>query len=343
MAAETGKPGRGFNPPRLLKPAHVQSVLASLKLRRPFVVRQARPLLRRSRPHILDCGKGVRLQAWLAVQDGPAEGLAVLIHGWEGSMDSLYLLSAAGRLWRRGYDVVRLNLRDHGPTHHLNRELFNSCRIREVVAAVAEIQRRFNRGSPLVLGGFSLGGNFALRVAARAPANGVRLERVVAVSPVLHPPRTIIALETGWWLYRNYFLSKWRRSLALKLQHFPDLYDPAAVARCRTLTELTRYFVAHHTRYDTMADYLEGYSIIGPALADLTVDATVIFSRDDPVNPSADLARLAPSPCLAVEITDCGGHNGFFGDWQLSSWAERRMADIFDSRPETAGMFRETA
>ena len=34
------------------------------------------------------------------------------------------------------YDVARLNLRDHGDSHHLNDEIFHSCRIAEVVGAV---------------------------------------------------------------------------------------------------------------------------------------------------------------------------------------------------------------
>ena len=76
--------------------------------------------------------------------------------------------------WRRpcsthGFEVVRLNLRDHGATHHLNRELFHSCRLPEVVGAVRALALRFP-GMPLVLAGFSLGGNFMLRVAAHREA-----------------------------------------------------------------------------------------------------------------------------------------------------------------------------
>jgi len=36
-------------------------------------------------------------------------------------------------------DVIQLHLRDHGPSHHLNRELFNSARLPEVVAAVRRV------------------------------------------------------------------------------------------------------------------------------------------------------------------------------------------------------------
>ena len=41
--------------------------------------------------------------------------------------------------------ALRLNLRDHGTTHHLNRELFHSCRLPEVVGAIQALARRFER------------------------------------------------------------------------------------------------------------------------------------------------------------------------------------------------------
>ena len=95
-----------------------------------------------------------------------ARDLVILLHGWEGSADSMYVLSLGSYLFELGCDVYRLNFRDHGPSHHLNEEIFHSCRLDEVVGAVRAIQRalRSTRRST----GFSLGGNFALRVAARA-------------------------------------------------------------------------------------------------------------------------------------------------------------------------------
>ena len=36
--------------------------------------------------------------------------------------------------------MVRLNLRDHGDSHHLNPGIFHSCRIAEVVGAVQRLQ-----------------------------------------------------------------------------------------------------------------------------------------------------------------------------------------------------------
>src|SRR5262249_3966752 len=129
-----------FRPPRALRNAHVQSVLASSFLRRWLRRGPRASLERTAAEHILDCGHGVRLQGFHSPQNlaARARALVVLLHGWEGSSQSTYMGHTAARLLGAGCDVFRLNFRDHGATHHLNRELFHSCRIDEVVGAVAE-------------------------------------------------------------------------------------------------------------------------------------------------------------------------------------------------------------
>ena len=73
--------------------------------------------------------EGVRLLGYHTESAGPkSRGLVVMLHGWEGSADSTYILSVAPKLIAAGYSVFRLNFRDHGDSHHLNRELFHSCR-----------------------------------------------------------------------------------------------------------------------------------------------------------------------------------------------------------------------
>ncbi len=77
----------------------------------------------------------------------------------------------------------------------------------------------------LTIAGFSLGGNFALRVAARAPTAGIALERAIAICPVLRPHSTMDVLEQGSFIYHQYFISKWKESLRLKQRIFPQRYD----------------------------------------------------------------------------------------------------------------------
>lgn len=326
MAAELGPE---FAPSGLIANSHLQSILPSSPLRRRLLRRRAAPLLSASRDLLLDCGEGVRLHGWYAPQpSGAARGLVVLIHGWEGAGDSSYLLSSAMRMYTEGWSVIRLHLRDHGPSHALNVELFHSNRIGEVVGAVARIAELFP-ALPLCLGGFSLGGNFALRVAARADAAGIHLARVMAVCPVLDPASTLDAMEHGPQLYQRYFMAKWRRSLQIKARLFPQHYRFGDLRRFRNLREMTAAFVLDFSEYADLASYLAGYAIVGDALATVTAPTLLVAASDDPVIPARDLPRLAHPAALTVVATRHGGHCGFLPSMLGASWIDDQMAAWF--------------
>jgi len=317
-----------FNPPVWMRSPHLQSALVSLPVRRRFVERRAAALLKSSKEHLLDCGDGVTLQSFHsnpAEQTGrPSAGIVVLVHGWEGSSGSLYMLSLAQSLFNVGFEVVRLNLRDHGATHHLNREIFHSCLLPEVVGAVKRIEEMY-AGKRLHLAGVSLGGNFMLRVAARAGEAGLNIGKVVAISPVLDPVETLHALETGLSLYHWYFIRKWNRSLMKKQAAWPDYYDFAEFLRLTSLRNKTAEMVAKFTQFASLDDYLNGYSITGDRLATLTAPATIITAQDDPIIPARGLERLNPSPYLKVTLTRYGGHCGFFDTLSGTTWLEKRL------------------
>lgn len=282
-----------------------------------------------ARPEILDCGDA-RLLGFYSPGPGPSRGLVVLLHGWEGSADSRYMLTSGALAHRLGFDVFRLNFRDHGATHALNEGLFHSCRLDEVVAAVARAAERYPAPRTVLLG-YSLGGNFALRVAARAAGAGLRLDRVIAICPVLCPHSTMRALENGLWIYRRHFLGRWRRSLLAKAAAFPDLYDFGDLTRFRTLTATTEYFVERYTEFGSLAAYLDGYTLTGDVLAGLDVPTRLIAARDDPVIPSADLDRIARSPALEITLAPGGGHCGFIENLRLGSWLDRQLTAELDA------------
>ena len=290
---------------------------------------------------LLDCGDGVRLQAFHASPAGSDEAapggdrkVAVLLHGWEGSADSTYMLSLAQTLFAAGHDVVRLNLRDHGATHHLNRELFHSCRLPEVVGAVQAIARRF-AGRPLLLAGFSLGGNFMLRVAAHAEARHLPIERVMAVSPVLDPAVTLDTLERGFPVYHGYFVRKWSRSLSTKQLAWPGHYDFDELLKTRSLREMTRELVLAHTEYPTMEDYLAGYAITGDRLTTLAAPAIIVTALDDPIIDATDLSRLARVPRLRIMTAAHGGHCGFIENLGDHTWIDAQVVNLLSRNPDS--------
>ena len=319
-----------FRPPAWLRNRHLQSVLPSLPIRRGPALRRAQAVLAASRQLVLDCGEGVRLMGWYA--DPPASAaieprrLAVLLHGWEGSSESLYILSIAQLLHERGFAVMRLNLRDHGGTHALNEGLFHSCRVLEVVGAIRRLQALFP-AAQVSLAGYSLGGNFMLRVGARAAGAGLRIARIVAVCPVLDPAMTLAALETGPAIYRQYFLFKWKRSLRAKQAAWPAAYDFREMLGDRSLTSMTERMVLRHTEFPDLASYLRGYAVTGDALAGLRVPARIVTSRDDPMILAQDLERLARPPALELTVTARGGHCGYMDSLRGPSWIDRLIVE----------------
>lgn len=327
-----------FTPTGWLANAHFQSIVPSLSLRRPFVASRARQMLAVADTQIVDCGDGVRLLGHYSSQAAagrpPARDLAILLHGWEGSSDSVYVLSLGSHLFDQGCDIFRLNFRDHGPSHHLNEDIFHSCRLDEVVGAVRSIQRSLPERRTTIAG-FSLGGNFALRVAAKAPQAGIELKRAVAVCPVLRPHSTMEVLENGWFIYQQYFINKWKRSLRRKQQCFPKRYDFSKILAQRTIRSMTELLVRNFSEFSDLDAYLNGYAITGDALEHLAVPSHILISLDDPIIPAHDLQNLARSPNLHVTSIANGGHCGFMDSFNGASWADRQIANImFGQMPE---------
>jgi len=338
--AELQQRAATFDPPRLLRSAHVQTIAASVPPRSWLIQRRAALLLSRARPMLLDCGDGVQLQAFHSPQvpnrrasDG--RRLAILLHGWEGSVESPYVLSAAALLYQHGYALVRMNLRDHGGTQALNRGLFHSCRLPEVVGAVRALSAQFP-AARLYLGGFSLGGNFMLRVAADAAAPD-SIAGVVAVSPVLDPEATLTALERGLAIYRRYFVRRWTRSLRLKQRAWPGERDYDPLIRSQDLRRMTADLVQQCTDFGSLEAYLRGYAITGSRLESLRFPAHLLLAADDPIIPVAGLPALAHSGQLRIVRTGHGGHCGFIDFWRRPSFADRYMLEHFGQFERAGG------
>lgn len=279
-----------------------------------------------TRELILGGGDDVRLQAWHSHVPGTTPtGLALLLHGWEGSAESSYMRMATARLLGQGFDVVRLNFRDHGNTHHLNPGIFHSCRIGEVVHAAADVARRFP-GLPLVAAGYSLGGNFVLRLALHAPDAGLPLQHVAAVCPVLDPAVTMESIEHGPAMYDWYFRRKWTGSLRRKRALFPELADCDDDVLKLDIRSLTGWLVDRHTDFASLQDYFDGYSIAGQRLAGLRVPASILMAQDDPVIPFATFEHWQLPAHARLETARWGGHCGFLENLRGDGFSERWVA-----------------
>ena len=314
-----------FRPAWYLQNGHVQTILASS----PWRAWGRNRMRDAARAVVIAAGENIRLLGYHSPQkSNKAPGQVILLHGWEGSADSTYILCTGKALYRRGYDIFRLNFRDHGDSHHLNQGLFYAVLLEEVFQAVRQICMQAD-GKPVFLVGFSLGGNFALRIARRMLQTPVdNLYHVAAISPVLDPAKSTFKVDQ-YPVIRRYFLNKWHRSLKKKQQLFPDDYDFRPLMSLKTVQAVTDYLLDKYSDFDSAAEYFRAYSLLQDAIEHLPVDTTIITAKDDPIIPVEDFYQLKLSQGTNLFIHACGGHNGFIDGFLLKSWYEKQLADLF--------------
>lgn len=313
-----------FTPPGLLRNTHVQSILASVSPRRRQWRRRDSRMEQAATRHVFDCGDGIRLVGFHSPHPR-SRGLVVLIHGWEGCHESVYLYAMACALYAADYSVLRLNLRDHGDSHALNELPFHSARMAEVLGAVKAGQR-LEPGVPLYCVGYSLGGNFALRVGLMGPATGVEPALSIGISPAINPGATLEAIDGGSAIYRKYFLKRWRQTLQKKSDAWPGHFDFSNLDRLRSFVEVTHHFVEQHTEYPSYETYLGAYTLTPEMLMNAPSPVAVITAQDDPVIPFADFDGLRVTGSLKALATPThGGHCGFIENWRMHGWADRQV------------------
>ncbi len=347
----TGKAGldrvsTSFVPHPLIRSGTLQTVLSTFNLESAVA-----PVLANERPILLDSGRDilevepdrpVRLLAYYnqTVRE-ERRGLVLLLHGWQGCSHSNYNLMTATALLDAGYDVIRLNLRDHGPNlhvdaHALNTGVFLGTMIEEAAAAGRQAARMAG-DRPFFIVGASLGGNFALRMAqAHGEEPFHNLQHVIAFSPALNPDRATRAIDEKLG-YQLYFRRRWAYSLNRKQALFPELYDFSAVMNTPSIYEMTEILARESGLYDSAADYFSRYTLNGDAFEDLTVPTTIVTALDDAVIPAVDVYSLAPHPLLDIRIERYGGHVGWIDLFPFRHHLPQMLLSILDKQAGSGG------
>ena len=310
---------RSFQPAFGLSNPNLQTIVSSVgrKIIKPAWLQE---FTRRSQHRDIHV-QGQHLTAQYDYSHNDDDALVMIIHGWLGSADSSYVLSTAHALQTSGFHVARLTLRDHGGTADLNEGLFHSAMTDEVVAAAEFIMDDFGRNTAGLVG-FSMGGNFALRLAAALPQL-----HALAICPAISPQHTVEQIGRSV-IYERYFLGKWRTLWQQKQAAFPHLYDFSSMNRLGSIHALTEFFIKEHTHFENLQAYYAAYDLRGDALNE--VNATILAAFDDPIIPPEHYRSLPTS--IDVHLTQRGGHTAYIKNWRLESWVDDYSRAFFGER-----------
>ena len=318
-------PVQPYIPNRLIRSSALQTALTNTRSDIPdLLFKWGSPILVDAGPDESGQGDGtVRLLAYFTPRREfyPSKGTVILLHGWVGCSHSNYNLVTMRELVNAGYDVFRLNLRDHGPGIHahpqaLNAGVFLGTLLNEVVSAITACAEMVQR-QPVYVVGFSMGGNFALRSAIRHAETPIpNLRKVIAVNPAVNPLWSTQKIDQNL-LFRRHFRRPWLEQLRQKQRYYPSLYDFEPVAGMKTLVEITNYLVQSTGCFRDAEEYFANYAVLGNATRDLTVPTLIITTSDDMIVSVADIYGLAPGPNLKVDIHPFGGHIGYIDGFPL--------------------------
>ncbi len=261
-------------------------------------------------------GSGDRLAATLHRPDpdidGGAKPLVLLVHGLSGHEDSSYMPWTARQLVGLGYPAVRLNLRGAGASRASCRGHYHAGRSEDLKDAVLSLGPEAARRG-VVLVGFSLGGNTALKFAAEF-GRELPVRGVVSVSA----PIDLAATSANMLRPRNFVYNKkllWdfkTQCLGPGASVSPE--EQAVIRRSRNFLELDNDFVAPRNGFSDAMDYYRR-SMAKQFLGAIRIPCLMLMARDDPLVPSEPYLDVRPgaNPHLRLLLAARGGHMGFHG------------------------------
>ncbi len=275
--------------------------------------------LERGEARLFETEPGVQVLARCHWHD-PAAPVLVLVHGLEGTCDSTYMRAMARAALKAGFDVVRLNIRNCGGTEHLAPTLYHSgltVDLRSIAALLAP--RR------LFLGGFSLGGNQALKLAGEwGDDPPPHVAGVCAISAPIDLAASAKALaEPQNRIYERRFLRQLRAKVRRKARLWPERFSLEPLAGVRTILDFDHAITAPSFGFRDAWDYY-AQSSAAAYLERVRVPALLIQAQDDPFLPF-DRYRVPPNPALHLLAPEHGGHVSFLSRTRPRFWAAQQV------------------
>lgn len=267
----------------------------------------------------------------------------LLLHGLEGTIRSHYIRGMLAQAQARGWAADVLIFR--GCNGEVNRtpRMYHSGETTDLDFVVRRLIHE-NPDQPLVIAGFSLGGNVMLKWLGEQGADAPEQLRAAAVISVPYDlERGARRIERGFSrVYTWHFLRTLRMKAAAKLARFPDLFEWDAVARAQTLYEFDDAVTAPVHGFADAHDYYSRSSSL-QYLSAIRTPTLLLSSFDDPFLPPEVLDAVAvvaqENGFLLSEFWRNGGHVGFVsGTSPLDThyYAEERVFEFLALQADQA-------
>jgi predicted alpha/beta-fold hydrolase len=277
--------------------------------------------------HVIQTSPSSAVKAFEHQPEQPPSAHLVFVHGLEGSADAGYIRSMSQSALERGFAVHRTNLRSCGGTEHLSETMYHSGLTEDTHVILQSIRKRFD--GPLIVIGFSLGGNVTLKLASEVGEDNL-LTAACAVSTPLDLAECVQYIQRPQnTIYARRFLARLKDRVLRKALSAPHLYSTEALTDVRSIWAFDDRYTGPLFGFGNAETYYRTQSSQN-FLAAIRIPTLVIQAKDDPLIPFSIYERQAAfrdNPALELLTTDYGGHLGFLSRHKPRFWLDQAVLD----------------
>lgn len=294
-----------FKPFPLFSGCHFQTIVASL------LMFYKNPSSQTEYVELSD-GDKLAMEVYTPKDWQPNDLTVLMIHGYSGSHKSPYLIRMTKKLAKLGIRSIRLNMRGCGSGRGHAKKLYHGG-ISEDVLSTLKMIKQTTPDSPIVLIGFSIGGNIILKLAGELQDTAHQyISRIIAINPPmdLHESAKRLSMKRSRF-YQRMFLHYLRSEIDYRNTHFDDL-KMTEVPKQMSVYDLDEKYIIPQWGFSNVLDYYKTCSS-KYYISRIEVPCHILLSKDDPIIDYQTLDDIDLPKNVDVHTTEEGGHLGFLG------------------------------
>lgn len=295
-----------FDPFPFIGSPHPQTILSSM------INFFFEPVSEQKIVHLPD-GDQLSLEITTPKEWKPTDLTVMMVHGLCGSHRSSYLVRMVKKLEPLGVRVIRVNLRGCGSGKGLAKQMYLCGCSEDIFEAIKSVKVN-TPDSPIVLIGFSLGGNIVLKTGGELGSLGPQfLSKVIAISPPVDLYSSVIMLGMPQnAIYESYFVRLMLDDVRFRHKKFRDLPRIKLPKKIKIL-EFDQIYTSKMYGFKNAHDYYNKCSA-GPLVSDISVPCKILLAEDDPIISANTLDSYEIPSCVEIFKTKKGGHMGYLGN-----------------------------
>lgn len=294
-----------FIPLKILNNGHVQSIAGNF-------FNLSFPITSEISFVTLPDGDQLAMEINTAAQWREGDPIITMLHGLCGSSGSSYLIRIAKKFLKKGYKVIRMNMRNCGPSEGLCRQIYHSGCSQDM-ETILRLLKKDHPTSKMVTIGFSLGGNVLLKLAGELKGEGPQLmDQLISICPPIDLVSSVKRFQLKEnRIYEKYFLQHLMPAVLKLHEKFPEL-PKVKFPKEMTMLKFDQHYVVPRLGLKDTDEYYEVASAKN-YIPHIQIPTKILHALDDPIVDGEAIDQILLPPNVQSFKTTSGGHNAWLG------------------------------